>query len=216
MDTAAIIAELEAERDRLNQAIMALRHTRAAKGNCCCRPTHCAVSERQLTSFSAHQIPARSRRPSMNAVCIRQPNGGLQIETRPRPSPGPGELLIRVHACGICHGDLMVQQGAFPFVQYPIVPGHEIAGAVQEIGDGVTGFTAGDRVGLSVLFSSCESCPQCQRGRENLCPTWVWTGMMVNGGCARVVKAQAGVRAPPPPVLENEGGEPTLRAGTTL
>jgi D-arabinose 1-dehydrogenase-like Zn-dependent alcohol dehydrogenase len=67
----------------------------------------------------------------------------------------------------------MVQQGAFPFVQYPIVPGHEIAGAVEEIGYGVTDFTSGDRVGLSVLFSSCESCPQCQKGTENLCAAWV-------------------------------------------
>jgi D-arabinose 1-dehydrogenase-like Zn-dependent alcohol dehydrogenase len=127
----------------------------------------------------------------MKAVCIRQPNGDLQIESRPRPSPGPGEVLIRVRACGICHGDLMVQQGAFPFVQYPIVPGHEIAGAVEEIGYGVTGFASGDRVGLSVLFSSCGSCPQCQRGAENLCAAWVWTGMMVNGGYAEFVIAKA-------------------------
>jgi alcohol dehydrogenase len=76
----------------------------------------------------------------VKAVCIQQAKGDLQIEDRPRPSPGAGELLIRVHACGICHGDLMVQQGAFPFVKYPIVPGHEIAGAVEEIGTGVTGF----------------------------------------------------------------------------
>src|SRR5260370_5664236 len=146
---------------------------------------------RRLTSSSVQWVSTRSRRPPVKAVCIRQAKGDLQIEDRPRPSPGPGELLIRVHACGICHGDLMVQQGAFPFVQYPIVPGHEIAGAVQEIGDGVTGFTAGDRVGLSVLFSSCESCPQCQRGRENLCPTWVWTGMMVNGGYAGFLISKA-------------------------
>jgi D-arabinose 1-dehydrogenase-like Zn-dependent alcohol dehydrogenase len=84
----------------------------------------------------------------MKAVCIRQPKGDLQIENRPRPSPGSGELLIRVHACGICHGDLMVQQGAFPFVQYPIVPGHEVAGAVEEIGSGVTDFKLGRSCGL--------------------------------------------------------------------
>jgi alcohol dehydrogenase, propanol-preferring len=152
----------------------------------------------------------------MKAVCIRQPNGDLQIESRPRPSPGPGEVLIRVRACGICHGDLMVQQGAFPFVQYPIVPGHEIAGAVEEIGYGVTDFTSGDRVGLSVLFSSCESCPQCQRGAENLCAAWVWTGMMVNGGYAEFVIAKAAYVTSLPPELEYTEAAPLMCAGITV
>src|SRR5260370_42550888 len=130
---------------------------------------------RRLTSSSVQWVSTRSRRPPVKAVCIRQAKGDLQIEARPRRSPGAGELLIRVHACGICHGDLMVQQGAFPFVEYPIVPGHEIAGAVEEIGTGVTGFKLGDRVGLSILFSSCESCPQCRQRTENLCLTWLCT-----------------------------------------
>lgn len=152
----------------------------------------------------------------MKAVCIREPNGDLQIENRPRPSPGAGELLIRVRACGICHGDLMVQQGAFPFVQYPIVPGHEIAGSVEEIGSGVTGFKLGDRVGLSVLFSCCQSCPQCKQGAENLCPNWVWTGMMVNGGYAEFVIAKASYVTSLPPQLEYAEAAPLMCAGLTV
>jgi propanol-preferring alcohol dehydrogenase len=152
----------------------------------------------------------------MKAVCIRQANGDLQIEDRNRPAPGSGELLIRVHACGICHGDLMVQQGSFPFVEYPIVPGHEIAGSVEEIGSGVTGFQLGDRVGLSVLFSSCGSCVQCQQGTENLCPSWVWTGMMVNGGYAEFVIAKATYVISLPSELEYEEAAPLMCAGITV
>jgi propanol-preferring alcohol dehydrogenase len=152
----------------------------------------------------------------VKAVCIQQAKGDLQIEDRPRPSPGAGELLIRVHACGICHGDLMVQQGAFPFVKYPIVPGHEIAGAVEEIGTGVTGFKLGDRVGLSILFSSCESCPQCRQGTENLCPTWVWTGMMVNGGYAEFVIAKAAYVTSLPSELGFAEAAPLMCAGITV
>lgn len=152
----------------------------------------------------------------MKAVSIRQANGALQLEDLPRPSPGSGELLIRVHACGICHGDLMVHQGAFPFVKYPIVPGHEIAGAVEEIGSGVTGFKLGDRVGLSALFSSCESCTHCQQGSENLCPSWIWTGMMVNGGYAEFVIAKATYVTSLPPELEYEEAAPLMCAGITV
>jgi D-arabinose 1-dehydrogenase-like Zn-dependent alcohol dehydrogenase len=69
----------------------------------------------------------------MKAICLREPSGGLHLEDRTRRSPADGELLIRVHACGVCHGDLMVRKGAFPFVKYPVVPGHEIAGEVKEM-----------------------------------------------------------------------------------
>jgi D-arabinose 1-dehydrogenase-like Zn-dependent alcohol dehydrogenase len=110
------------------------------------------------------------RRLVMKVISIRKPNGPLQLEDRTRPSPGVGELLLRVRACGICHGDVMAKMGAFPFVRFPIVPGHEIAATVEETGPNVEGIAVGDRVGLSVFFSSCGSCLQCKRGAENLCP----------------------------------------------
>ena len=73
----------------------------------------------------------------MKAVVIKEQNGEVAVEERERPSPGPGQVLIRVHACGVCHSDLAVLQGAFPFVQFPLVPGHEVAGVVEEVGEGV-------------------------------------------------------------------------------
>lgn len=69
----------------------------------------------------------------MKAAVLKGPNSGIHFEDRDRPSPKRGEILIRVHACGVCHGDLMLQLGQFPFARYPIVPGHEIAGAIEEI-----------------------------------------------------------------------------------
>jgi len=71
----------------------------------------------------------------MKAAVIKAPNSEVHIEERDRPSPRRGEVLIRIHACGVCHGDLMLQLGQFPFARYPIVPGHEIAGVIEEVGE---------------------------------------------------------------------------------
>jgi alcohol dehydrogenase len=96
----------------------------------------------------------------MKAAVLNGPDSDICFEERECPRPGPGEVLLRVHACGVCHGDLMLQLGHFPFAQYPIVPGHEIAGVIEEIGNDVTGLKPGARVGVSALFSSCGACKQ--------------------------------------------------------
>ncbi len=96
----------------------------------------------------------------MKAAVINAPNTEVRIEERHRPSPGRGEVLIRVHACGVCHGDLMLQLGQFSFARYPVVPGHEIAGVIEEVGEDVGKLHPGDRVGLSALFSSCGCCKE--------------------------------------------------------
>ena len=97
----------------------------------------------------------------MKATVVQKAGGPVDLETRERPIPGPDEVLIRVHACGVCHGDLMVRDGNFPFGRYPLVPGHEIAGTVEACGGRVQGLARGARGGLSALFSSCGSCPRC-------------------------------------------------------
>ena len=74
----------------------------------------------------------------MRAAILRKPKSNLEIEERAIPTPGPGEVLVRVRACGVCHGDLMVRNGEFPFVRFPIVPGHEVVGVVETLGSGVT------------------------------------------------------------------------------
>lgn len=152
----------------------------------------------------------------MKAVCLRGPNGKLEVEDRPRPSPGPGEILLRVRACGICHGDLMMRAGAFPFVRFPVVPGHEIAGVVEEVGSGVTTWKPGDRAGLSVLYTSCGTCPQCARGAENLCSVWEWTGMMHDGGYADFVIARADYAVALPDQLPDLEAAPLMCAGVTV
>jgi propanol-preferring alcohol dehydrogenase len=152
----------------------------------------------------------------MKAVCLHKPNGKLEIEERPRLSPRPGELLLRVHACGICHGDIMMRLGAFPFVHFPIVPGHEIAGVVEEVGSGVKVWKPGARAGLSVLYCSCGSCAQCARVAENLCPVWEWTGMMHDGGYAEFVIARADYAVPLPDELTDIEVAPLMCAGVTV
>ena len=105
----------------------------------------------------------------MKAVVIKEQNGEVAVEERERPSPGPGQVLIRVHACGVCHSDLAVLEGAIPFAQFPLVPGHEVAGVVEEVGEGVAWPETGARVGMPWLYSSCGHCEQCTRGEEVLC-----------------------------------------------
>jgi alcohol dehydrogenase, propanol-preferring len=152
----------------------------------------------------------------MKAVCLREPNGKLELEDPPLHSPRSGELLLRVHACGICQGDVMMRLGTFPFVCFPIVPGHEIAGVVEEVGEGIEGWQAGARVGLSVLYASCGTCMQCARGAENLCPVWEWTGMMPDGGYAEFVIARADYAVPLPHELTDVEAAPLMCAGVAV
>ena len=126
----------------------------------------------------------------MKAVVIKEQNGEVSVEERERPSPGPRQVLIRVHACGICHSDLAVLQGAFPFAQFPLVPGHEVAGVVEEVGEGVTWPEMGARVGMPWLYSSCGHCEQCTRGEEVLCQVAPQvTGVTTDGGYAEFMLA---------------------------
>lgn len=105
----------------------------------------------------------------MKAVVIREAQGELSVEDRERPAPGPGQVLIRLPVCGVCHSDLLFLQGTFPFAQFPIVPGHEVAGTVEETGEGVEWPEVRSRVGMPWLYFSCGRCEQCKRGDEVLC-----------------------------------------------
>ncbi len=152
----------------------------------------------------------------MKAAVIKEPNGAVSIEERDRPSPGRGEVLIRVHACGVCHGDLMLQQGHFPFARYPIVPGHEIAGVVEEVGEGVNELKQSARVGLSPLFSSCGYCPQCFASDEFLCSRMEFTGVTKDGGYQQFMIAPAVYVALLPDTLEFADAAPLMCAGLTV
>ncbi|GAA5019737.1 zinc-binding alcohol dehydrogenase family protein [Terrabacter aeriphilus] len=102
----------------------------------------------------------------------------------PVPEPGPGEVLVRVRACGVCRTDLHVVTGDLPRHRHRLVPGHEVVGEVAVLGEGARRFVPGDRVGVAWLRSTCGSCRWCRSGRENLCPASRYTGWDADGGYA--------------------------------
>ena len=127
----------------------------------------------------------------MRAMVLEKIGSPLQLRDIPIPVPSKGQVLIRVHACGICRTDLHVVDGELPNPRLPIVPGHQIVGTIEKLGDGVTGLKIGDRVGVPWLQGSCGHCKFCLSGRENLCDFAVYTGFHVNGGFAEYCAANA-------------------------
>jgi propanol-preferring alcohol dehydrogenase len=121
---------------------------------------------------------------TLSAMVLRRPGTPLVMEERPLPAPGPGELLLRVEACGVCRTDLHVVDGELTQPKLPIIPGHEIVGRVAAVGSGVTGFAPGGRVGVPWLGRACGHCPWCASARENLCDDPLFTGYTRDGGYA--------------------------------
>ena len=128
---------------------------------------------------------------AMRAMVLDKARTPLTMRERPVPSPGAGELLVEVAACGVCRTDLHVVDGELEHPKLPIVPGHEIVGRVAAIGAGVSGFTLGERVGVPWLGATCGHCPYCNSGRENLCDAPVFTGYTRDGGFATHTVADA-------------------------
>jgi propanol-preferring alcohol dehydrogenase len=120
----------------------------------------------------------------MQAMELRQIGGPLVSVERPDPVPGPGEVAIRITACGVCRTDLHVVDGDLPDPVLPIVPGHEIVGRVTALGPGARGVRVGERVGVGWLGATCSHCDFCREGRENLCDAPAFTGFTRDGGFA--------------------------------
>jgi D-arabinose 1-dehydrogenase-like Zn-dependent alcohol dehydrogenase len=152
----------------------------------------------------------------MKAAVFRAKKGDLCVEQRENPQAGQGEVVIRVHACGVCHGDLMVQNGDFPFVRYPIVPGHEVAGVIESVGPGVEHVRSGMRVGVPWLSSACGHCRQCIHGDEVLCAEGQYVGMTRDGGFQELMVAQADYVVPLPDALGFSEAAPIMCAGLTM
>ena len=127
----------------------------------------------------------------MKAAVLHQPATRLVIEDVPDPRPGPGEIVIRVKACGVCHTDLHLASGEWRLPKLPLIMGHEAVGVVEAVGPGVTNFKVGDRAGIPWIYSTCGACEYCAGDREPLCPSIVVTGFTVDGGFAEYVKAPA-------------------------
>src|SRR5271157_5896139 len=113
----------------------------------------------------------------------------LRIVEWPKPKPAAGQVLVRVSACGVCRTDLHVVEGELPPRKSPVIPGHQVVGVIEELGDGAGRFQVGDRVGIPWLHETDGVCEYCRSARENLCERAVFTGWMVDGGYAEYVVA---------------------------
>ncbi|MSP37234.1 MAG: zinc-binding alcohol dehydrogenase family protein [Deltaproteobacteria bacterium] len=131
----------------------------------------------------------------------------------PTPQAGPGQLLIRVHACAVCRTDLHIIDGELTQPKLPLIPGHEIVGKVAALGEGVTRFKIGDRVGVPWLGWTCGECVYCQNGRENLCDRAKFTGYTLDGGYAEYAVADQRFCFPIPDFYSDAEAAPLLCAG---
>jgi D-arabinose 1-dehydrogenase-like Zn-dependent alcohol dehydrogenase len=152
----------------------------------------------------------------MRVAQITRPNGPFEIVERDIPEPGPGSVRIKVEACGICHSDSLVKEGSIPGVQYPRVPGHEIAGVIDAVGDGVAAWTAGQRVGVGWHGGHCGYCESCRRGDFFACSTaTLITGLSHDGGYGEYMVAPAASVALMPEELSAVEAAPLMCAGIT-
>ena len=117
----------------------------------------------------------------MRAMVLARPGQALALRELPERHAGPGEIRLRIAACGVCRTDLHVVDGELPNPKLPIIPGHEIVGHVDEIGADVKDFALGDRAGVPWLGHACGVCPYCRAGRENLCDRPLFTGYTRDG-----------------------------------
>lgn len=151
----------------------------------------------------------------MRAVQATKPGSAFELVERDIPSPGPGQLRIKVEACGICHSDALIKYGVFKWMPFPRIPGHEIAGRVEAVGDGVTAWKEGDRVGVGWHGGHCFTCAQCRRGLFINCTNARITGISHDGGYAEYVVVPAESAARIPDQLDAADAGPLLCAGVT-
>src|SRR6476659_7021047 len=125
----------------------------------------------------------------MYAMVLPEPGRPLGWRLLPDPQPSAGQVRVRVHACAVCRTDLHIVDGELPHPKLPLVPGHQIVGTVDQVGNGVAGIALGDRVGIPWLGWTCGECRYCRSGRENLCDRARFTGYTLAGGYAEEVAA---------------------------
>lgn len=149
----------------------------------------------------------------MRAMILKAQGQPLEETELPDPTPKPGQVLIKVNTCGVCRTDLHVVDGDLTEPELPIIPGHQIVGRVVEAGEGVAGFSPGDRVGVPWLGWSCGECEFCKSGRENLCKEARYTGYHIHGGFAELTVADERFCFPIPEEYPDLQAAPLLCAG---
>ena len=151
----------------------------------------------------------------MKAAQIAKAGGDFEIVDRQIPNPGAGEVRIKVQACGVCHSDVFVKEGLWPGLQYPRVPGHEVAGIIDELGAGVIGWTKGQRIGVGWHGGQDNTCIECRRGRFLYCRNPKVAGFSYDGGYQQYMVAPIEALAAIPETLSDAEAAPLLCAGVT-
>lgn len=152
----------------------------------------------------------------MRVAQVSKPNGPFEIVERDTPTPGAAQVRLKVEACGICHSDSLVKEGLWPGLQYPRVPGHEVAGRIDAVGENVTSWSTAQRVGVGWHGGHCFVCEQCRRGDFAMCVNRKVTGIDFDGGYAEYMIAPAAVLAAIPEELPAEEAGPFMCAGVTV
>ena len=152
----------------------------------------------------------------MKAAQISKPGADFEIVERDIPQPGPRQVRIKVDACGICHSDALVKEGSWPGIQYPRVPGHEVAGKIDAVGSAITAWKVGQRVGVGWHGSHDFECEACRRGDFALCANGGVTGITRDGGYAEYMLAETEAVAAMPDDLPSDEAAPLLCAGITV
>src|SRR5438046_2799077 len=151
----------------------------------------------------------------MRVVQVSRPSGPFEIVERPIPDPAAESVRIRVQACGICHSDSVTKEGHYPGIQYPRVPGHEVAGVIDALGPGTAGWQPGQRVGVGWNGGYCGHCDYCRRGEFFACVTGQVTGITHDGGYGEYLIAPARSVARMPDELPPGDAPPLMCAGLT-
>jgi D-arabinose 1-dehydrogenase-like Zn-dependent alcohol dehydrogenase len=159
-------------------------------------------------------IPMKAVAP-MRVAQISKPGGDFQIVERAIPEPGTGQVLIKVQACGVCHSDVFVKEGLWPGIDYPRIPGHEVAGVIDELGTEVTGWKRGQRVGVGWYGGRDNTCVECRRGRFLYCRNSKVAGISYDGGYQEYMVAPVDALAAIPDTLSDAEAGPLLCAGVT-
>jgi propanol-preferring alcohol dehydrogenase len=153
----------------------------------------------------------------MRAMLLEKPRvveeNPLRLVELPLPEPAPGEIRVRVGVCGVCHTDLHMVEGDLTLPRLPVVPGHQIVGTVDALGEGANEFRLGDRVGVPWLYSTCGECAYCRKGLENLCELARFTGFHVDGGYAEAMVVPAAFAYALPGTFSDLEAAPLLCAG---
>jgi D-arabinose 1-dehydrogenase-like Zn-dependent alcohol dehydrogenase len=151
----------------------------------------------------------------MRAIQIKAPGADFELVQKEIPEPKSNEVLVKVEACGICHGDVLVRDGHYPGITYPRTPGHEVVGIIQKLGSEVAGWKVGQRVGVGWHGGHCFQCAACRRGDYWACENSITTGLSTDGGYAEYMAARSEVLSAIPSELSSVEAAPIICAGRT-